>query len=150
MLSAFAARPLVELKQRDKSRIESILLHGDQLLVGLSTGSLRIYRVNENASTDLLREYEMYSRYKIDQLAIFKEANILISLSNALCSLHDLSTYDIQEQLTKTRGATLFAVTSNILNEDNVPVLVSKLAVAVKRRLLLWTWHDGEMSVEPL
>ena len=149
MLSAFAARPLVDLKQRDKSKIESILLHGDQLLVGLSTGSLRIYRVNEDAPTELLREYEKFSKYKVDQLAIFKEANVLISLSNALCSLHDLSTYDLQEQLGKTKGATLFAVTSNIVNDDNVPVLVSKLAVAVKRRLVLWTWHDGESSGEP-
>lgn len=28
MLSAFTARPIVELKQRDKSRIESILAYG--------------------------------------------------------------------------------------------------------------------------
>jgi hypothetical protein len=28
MLSAFTARPIVELKQRDRSRIESILAYG--------------------------------------------------------------------------------------------------------------------------
>jgi hypothetical protein len=28
MLSAFTAKPIVELKQRDKSRIESILAYG--------------------------------------------------------------------------------------------------------------------------
>jgi hypothetical protein len=28
MLSAFTARPMVELKQRDKSKIESILAYG--------------------------------------------------------------------------------------------------------------------------
>lgn len=28
MLSAFTARPLVELKQRDKSKIESVLSYG--------------------------------------------------------------------------------------------------------------------------
>lgn len=47
MLSAFTARPLVELKQRDKSKIESVLAYGDRLLVGLNNGNLRIYRVNE-------------------------------------------------------------------------------------------------------
>lgn len=31
MLSAFSARPIVELKQRDKSKIESILAYGMQL-----------------------------------------------------------------------------------------------------------------------
>jgi hypothetical protein len=30
MLSAFTARPIVELKQRDKSKIESILAYGTQ------------------------------------------------------------------------------------------------------------------------
>lgn len=137
MLAAFTARPIVELKQRDRSKIESILAYGDRLLVGLNNGSLRVYRINEvprdedeqqqqqqqeqqerleqhvaaetgspnstrdndtrgrSASvvsvpqspppkikpTDLLREQEKFSRYKIEQLAIIKEAKLLISLS---------------------------------------------------------------------
>ena len=170
MLSAFIARPIVELKQRDKSKIEAILAHGDRLLVGLSTGSLRIYRVNEEQkagaedskdgngkeedangakSAELLREQEKFSKYKIDQLAVIREANILISLSNASVSIHDLGSYELQEQLTKTKGATAFAVTSYIVKDDEgVPGIVSRLAVAVKRRLLLWTWHDMELSSE--
>lgn len=174
MLSAFTAQPIVELRQRDKSKIESILSHSDQLLVGLNTGSLRIYRVTNppsrssetqdsitdqaphDASTnppppqtsELLREYEKFSRYKIDQLAVFREANILISLSNSLVSIHDLGTYELNEQLTKTKGASSFAATSNIVKDTTtgVPTLVSRLAVAVKRRLLLWSWHDGELD----
>jgi hypothetical protein len=31
MLSAFAARPIIELKQRDKSKIETILAYGTSL-----------------------------------------------------------------------------------------------------------------------
>ncbi|PGH14766.1 hypothetical protein AJ80_05810 [Polytolypa hystricis UAMH7299] len=186
MLSAFTARPLVELRPRDKSKIESILTYGDRLLVGLNTGSLRVYRVNEisdeqdgdhggeeqtqeqeqsrqtenaeNAEsappasnikpTDLLREQEKFSRYKIEQLAIIKEANILVSLSNGHVSIHDLQTYELQEQLTKTRGASAFAVTSNIVKDPvtGVPSIVSRLAVAVKRKLLLWTWQDMELD----
>ena len=157
MLSAFKAQPLVELKQRDKSKIESILSHSDQLLVGTNTGSLRIYRVSnpseedaqdESKPSELLREYEKFSKYKVDQLAIFREANILISLSNNLVSIHDLGSYELQEQLTRTKGATTFAVTSNIVKDaqTSVPTLVSRLAVAVKRRILLWEWHDGELA----
>ena len=154
MLSAFKAQPIVELKQRDKSKIESILSHSDQLLVGLNTGSLRIYRVNNSSEEDdskpseLLREHEKFSKYKIDQLAIFREANILISLSNNLVSIHDLQSYELQEQLTRTKGATTFAVTSNIVKDaqTSVPTLVSRLVVAVKRRILLWEWHDGELA----
>jgi hypothetical protein len=185
MLSAFKPRPLVELKQRDKSKIESILAYGDRLLVGLNNGSLRVYRVNEavepaardgegngnghapeNAakdesqqhqqqqelstvkSVDLLREQEKFTRYKAEQLAFIKEANILVVLSGGYVSLHDLQSYELQEQLAKTKGARTFAVTSNVINdvETDLPSIVSRLAVAVKRKILLWTWKDMELA----
>jgi hypothetical protein len=143
------------------------------LLVGLNTGSLRIYRVNEipdekqngNAKTDdnppsrpssssvlkpvdLLREVEKFSARSIDQLAILKEANILISLSNSYVSIHDLQSYTLQEQLAKTKSATTFAVTSNIVKDSatGIPEIISRLAVAVKRRLILWSWHESELE----
>jgi len=141
---------------------------GDRLLVGLNTGSLRIYRVLESISdsgfvatgesttpsqpatkpVELLREQEKFSKYKIEQLAIIKEVNILISLSNGYVSIHDLQTYELLETLTKTKGASAFAVTSNVVKDTStsVPSIVSRLAVAVKRRLLLWSWHDSELS----
>ncbi|KAJ5038022.1 uncharacterized protein L3040_006895 [Drepanopeziza brunnea f. sp. 'multigermtubi'] len=179
MLSAFTARPIVELRQRDKFKIESILAYGDRLLVGLSTGSLKVYRVNEvpeengklNGSTrpdakaedkppsrptsssaakpvDLLREVEKFSTRAIDQLAIIKEANVLISLSNSYIWIHDLQAYTLQEQLTKTKSASTFAVTSNIVKDSatGIPEIISRLAVAVKRRLLLWSWHESELE----
>jgi Vam6/Vps39-like protein vacuolar protein sorting-associated protein 39 len=165
MLSAFNAQPIVELKQRDKSKIECILAHSDQLLVGLSTGSLRIYVVKEpqtprdhdtnteetsarTKQSELLREYEKFAKYKIEQLAIFREANVLISLSGGLISLHELSSYELQEQLSRSKGASSFAVTSNVVHDPqtSVPTLISRLAVAVKRRILLWEWHDGELT----
>ncbi|KAK0100762.1 Vacuolar morphogenesis protein 6 [Cadophora gregata] len=183
MLSAFTARPIVELRQRDKFKIESILAYGDRLLVGLSTGSLRIYRVNElpeesakqNGSAkpdaksddkppsrptsssapkpvDLLREVEKFSTRAIDQLAIIKEANVLISLSNSYISIHDLGSYTLQEQLVKTKSASTFAVTSNIVKDSatGIPEIISRLAVAVKRRLLLWSWHESELEHDVL
>lgn len=157
MLSAFAAEPIVELKQRDKSKIESILLHGDNLLVGVTTGSLRVYRTNTategqsevslSKPAELLREYEKFSKSRIEQFAIFREANILISLSGGLVSIHELGTYTLQDTLTKTKGATLFAATSNIVQDSttNVNTIVSRLAVAVRRKVVLWSWHDGEL-----
>ncbi|MCJ1312918.1 Vacuolar morphogenesis protein 6 [Agyrium rufum] len=165
MLSAFTARPIVELKQRDKSRIESVLVYGDRLLVGLSTGSLRVYRViepdqsleNEGdgdgtsskaKAVELLQEHEKFSKHKIEQLARIKEANLAIALSNGFVSFYDLQTFQLQETLAKTKGASAFAVTSDIVKDAStgVPSIVSRLAVAVKRRLLLWSWHDSELS----
>ncbi|KAI2622257.1 SPX domain-containing protein [Xylaria nigripes] len=187
MLSAFTARPIIELKQRDKSKIEAILAYGDRVLVGLNTGALRVYRLNElpvppnapssNSSTsslpskqnarshsrdnsqakplsipatkptDLLREVEKFSVRAIEQLAIIKEANTLVSLSNYHISLHDLHSYELIETIPRTKNATCFAVTSNIVKDSatGIPEIISRLAVAVKRRLLLWSWHESEL-----
>lgn len=134
---------------------------------------MRVYRVNEvpeekqngsakaddkptsrpSSSTtpkpvDLLREVEKFSTKTIEQFAIIKEANTLISLSNYYVSIHDLQSYTLQEQLIKTKGASTFAVTSNIVKDSatGIPEIISRLAVAVKRRLLLWSWHEMELS----
>ena len=173
MLTAFTARPLIELKQRDKSKVESILTYGNRLLVGLSTGTLRVYRINEEevrehrsdpTSTgerpssparqqpvaELLREIEKFARRAIEQLAVIKEANLLVCLSDGYVSTHDLQheNYQQLEQLSQTKGASTFAVTSNIVKDasSGVPSIVSRLAVAVKRKLLLWSWQDTELS----
>ncbi|KAH6620933.1 hypothetical protein B0J18DRAFT_211147 [Chaetomium sp. MPI-SDFR-AT-0129] len=190
MLSAFTARPIIELKQRDKSKIECILAYGDRVFVGLNTGALRIYRVNDPPTpsdpksthnrpvdaqavtettestpstsqdgqlpatpaakpTDLLREVEKFSTRAIEQLAIIKEASTLVSLSNSAVSFHDLQTFEpIEAPLSRTKSASTFAVTSNIVNDPatGIPEIISRLAVSVKRRLLLWSWHESELS----
>lgn len=185
MLSAFTARPIIEFRQRDKSRIESILAYGDRILVGLNSGALRVYRLNELPAhqqdetlpladaepqskssvpnsdlpvsqsspakpTDLLREVEKFSTRAIDQLAIIKEANVIISLSNYHISLYDLQNYEHIETLNRTKNASCFAVTSNIVKDPDtgIPEIISRLAVAVKRRLLLWKWHESELHHE--
>jgi hypothetical protein len=140
----------------------------------LNTGSLRIYRVNElpqetgnqngtktdgqptsrpnssatPKSVDLLRELEKFSSKPVEQLARIKEASVLVSLSNYYVSLHDLHSYTLLEQLPKTKNATTFAVTSNIVKDSStgIPEIISRLAVVVKRRLLLWLWHESELS----
>ena len=144
------------------------------MLVGLNTGALRIYRVNETTEgdeqtaqngdlndgeqhdeqtpkakpVDLLREEDKFSRRPVQQLAIIKEASILLSLSDNHVSVHDLQTYALQERLERTKGATTFAVTSNIVKDPDtgIPTIVSRLAVAVKRKIVLWTWQDMELN----
>jgi Vam6/Vps39-like protein vacuolar protein sorting-associated protein 39 len=194
MLCAFTARPIIELRARDKSKIESILAYGDRVFVGLNTGALRVYRLNElpplaasskptngiavpaspaqlsssapskttddarpSSSqkavkpTELLRESEKFSTRAVEQLAIIKEANIIVSLSNYAVSLHDLQNLEpVQAPLAGTKNASLFAVTSNVVEDaaSGIPEMISRLAVAVKRRLLLWTWHESELREE--
>jgi len=98
--------------------------------------------------TDLMREVERFSTRAIEQLAIIKDANTIVSLSNYHVSFHDLKTYELIETLNRTKNATCFASTSNIVKDPDtgVPEIVSRLAVAVKRKLLLWSWLESELS----
>ncbi|EPQ61498.1 Bgt-2586 [Blumeria graminis f. sp. tritici] len=164
MISAFTACPIIELKAKDKSKIESILAYGDRLIVGLSTGNLQIYRVNEtednhdpkegtksnsdSRSVHLLREVEKFSTRSIEQLALIKESNVLISMSNSYVSIHDLHSCTLLEHLIRTKGASNFAITSNIVKDSStgIPEIISRLAVSVKRKLLLWSWHESELE----
>lgn len=67
-----------------------------------------------------------------------------MSLSDGLVHIHNLDDYTLNETLNKTRGASTLAVTSAIERDDNgIPTIVSRLAVGVKRRLLLYSWEDG-------
>jgi hypothetical protein len=72
-----------------------------------------------------------------------------VSLSNYAVSLHDLQTFEpIEAPLPRTKNASTFAVTSNIVKDPatGIPEIISRLAVSVKRRLLLWSWHESELS----
>ncbi|KAF2478979.1 vacuolar sorting protein 39 domain 2-domain-containing protein [Neohortaea acidophila] len=166
MLTAFKAQAIHELKPKDRAKIESLLAYGDRLLVGLNTGWLKVYRVNETSIADhpadnadvpppspsktkaieLLRDVEKFSKKPIQQLAIIKEVNVLVSLSDAYVSLHDLQTYELVDKLERSKGATCFTVTSNVVKDPDtgVPGLVSRLAVGAKRRIVCWTWQDME------
>ena len=84
---------------------------------------------------------------RIEQLAVIKEAGLLVVLADSVVSLHDLNTLELQEQLTKTKGATGFAITSNVEKDaDGVPTIVSRVAISVKRKILIYSWNDAEVQ----
>lgn len=72
-----------------------------------------------------------------------------MSLSNYAVSLHNIKTFEpIEAPLARTKNASTFAVTSNIVKDPTtgIPEFISRLAVSVKRRLLLWSWRETELS----
>ncbi|KAF3942508.1 hypothetical protein ABW19_dt0207466 [Dactylella cylindrospora] len=151
MLTAFHARSVKELGPKDKSRQECILAYGDKLLVGLNNGTLRIYRVSNPASPtdpidiECLREVENFTKRPINQMGCIKESAIIVILADSYVSTYDMSTYEKMETLPKTKGATLFALASGVERDiAGVPSVVSRLAVVVRRKLLLYLWKDGE------
>lgn len=124
-------------------------ISGDKLILGLSTGALRVYRVNSpdspDVSLELLQTVETFARRKIEILACIKEAGILVSLSDGNVHIHDLADFSLVETLGKARGASALAVTSNVERdpETQIPSIVSKLAIGVRRKLLMYSWDDG-------
>lgn len=99
-------------------------------------------------SIELLREESKFSRKPIQQLAIVKEASMLIALSDSHVAFYDLETYALSERLDKTKGALCFTTSRSIDrdHETGIPSIVSRMAVAVKRKIMLWTWQDSEMT----
>jgi Vam6/Vps39-like protein vacuolar protein sorting-associated protein 39 len=62
-----------------------------------------------------------------------------------------LNTFELQRQLAKTRGANIFAIDTHIeISEDEgsngIPMIVTRLAVGVKKKLLVFTWRDTEFT----
>ncbi|KAI9478472.1 MAG: CNH domain-containing protein [Benjaminiella poitrasii] len=136
------------------SRIESIFAHGDRLLIGTGVGHLLVYDIKEPLVADdnevpevtLVQTIKTFSKRPIEQLDIIKEIDVLVSLSDGLVSLHDLRTFELRMALGKTKGANLFAIQTMVemTPEEQIPVLTTRLAVAVRKKLLVFVWKDTE------
>ncbi|KAI9311094.1 CNH domain-containing protein [Dichotomocladium elegans] len=135
------------------NRIESIFAHGDRLLIGTGVGQLLVYDIKEPLVADdnevpevtLVDTIKNFSKRPIEQLDIIKEIDVLVSLADGLVSLHDLRTFELRMALGKTKGANLFTIQTMVEHsEDQIPVLTTRLAVAVRKKLLVFVWKDTE------
>ncbi|KAG0231170.1 Vacuolar morphogenesis protein 6 [Actinomortierella wolfii] len=119
-------------------KIESIFAQG------ILTRKRRLAGQDEAISVTLLETLKTFSRKAIEQIDIIKAVGVLVSLSDGYVNLHDLHTYTLRTQLAKTRGANLFSVFSRIEIQDMIPQVVTRLAVAVRRKIVVFSWHDAE------
>ncbi|GAC76098.1 hypothetical protein PANT_19d00111 [Moesziomyces antarcticus T-34] len=115
MHTAFDCAPLLT---GIKARPEAITTHAGKLYIGSSTGSLAVYKTHPASPTasgsEPVQHAPNFARRQIDQLGVVKEANVLVSLSDACVALHDLSTLELRTQLTQTKGATTFGIDTSI------------------------------------
>lgn len=115
MHTAFDCAPLLT---GIKPRPEAITTHAGKLYIGSSTGSLAVYKTHPASPTasgsEPVQHASNFARRQIDQLGVVKEANVLVSLSDACVALHDLSTLELRTQLTQTKGATTFGIDTSI------------------------------------
>lgn len=57
-----------------------------------------------------------------------------------------MRSYELRMTLGKTKGADLFTIQTlvEMNEEDGIPMLMTRLAVAVRKKLLIFVWKDTE------
>ncbi|XP_021925898.1 vam6/Vps39-like protein isoform X1 [Zootermopsis nevadensis] len=132
-------------------QIESITAYDDNLLVGTHQGHLLMYSVgcrngDQKPDVQLLRYNKNFSKKPIQQLAVVPEYQLLISLSDNVICVHDMTivNFPTVTVVQRTRGATLFTLDikkhTSLTGETSVLV---RMCVAVKRKLQLFYWKNN-------
>ncbi|KAJ2664875.1 Vacuolar morphogenesis protein 6 [Coemansia sp. RSA 1200] len=146
MRNAFTVRAV--LKQLPV-RIESATAYGDRLLLGTVNGALLVYQVTEPTgdklpTLSLIDTKKSFARKAIEYLGVIKEAGVLVCLADNLVTLYDLHTLSNATPLNNTKGAHIIATHTAVDRVDNIPTLVSKVAVYGKRRIVVLEWRNAE------
>ncbi|KAG8910095.1 Vacuolar morphogenesis protein 6, partial [Tulasnella sp. 408] len=94
-------------------------------------------------------------RRAIEQLGYVKDVNSLVVLTDGVVTLYPSPTFAPPTLLTQAKGAMSFGIDTSIQysNEasdpasnagQGVPSVVTRLAVGCKRKIVIYTWKDGE------
>ncbi|KAF5379787.1 hypothetical protein D9615_005708 [Tricholomella constricta] len=147
-----------------KEKIDALTVQGDRLYVGTSTGNLYIYRVEDTNSEEAITLVEIkksLARRSIEQLGFIRDINSLVVLSEAGVTLFPLPTLSPPTPLVKAKAAFSFAVHSEIQHVEldikpdyssgsefvkpkPIPTLVTQLLVGCRRKVVIYSWRDGE------
>ncbi|KAG8694933.1 Vacuolar morphogenesis protein 6 [Ceratobasidium sp. 395] len=146
-----------------KDRVEALVTSGDKVYLGTNTGTLYVYDVervegNDEPNLTLKETRRSLVKRQIDQLAVLKDINSLVVLSDSVITLFPLSTLSPPTVLAPTRNASVFAIDTSVQYEladgslatptqsesRGIATVVTVLAVGCKRKIVLFRWHDGE------
>ncbi|KAM5530078.1 hypothetical protein V8D89_016261 [Ganoderma adspersum] len=145
-----------------KERAECLAVHADRLYIGTSTGTLHVYAFGDtsDAPVELVETRKALCRRSIDQLAYIKDVNSLLVLSETQLTLFPSPAFALPTPLVKTKGALCFALNTGVEYLDGdavvhsspgtpgkgkgVPAVITKLAVGCRRKIVLYSWKDGE------
>jgi len=146
-----------------KERPEALLVEGDKLLIGTSGGNLHVHVLEpqdegerqEGSSTFRLSK----APKSIEALGYMKDISSLVVLMDGSVSLLAFPLQNAAPKpriLPQTKGALCFAVHSTVVrfndeggeimqNETSgIPSVVSCLVVGLRRKIVIYTWKDGE------
>lgn len=147
-----------------KERIESATVQGGKLYLGTSVGSIHVYNIaTEHSDEQYDAELDVkksVSRKPIEQMVYVSDVASLAVLSDGIVTLYPVPSFTPPTPLPKTKTALSLAYYSAIENEEtprapsptsgktavnpSIPVAVTYLAVGCRRKLVVYSWRDGE------
>lgn len=114
------------------------------MYIGTATGVLLIYDLNEDFSgAQLVCSKKNFSKFAIEQLEIIPELSLMICLSGGYVSIYEADSLNLMTVLV-SGGATRFAVYRNVELIDQIPTLVTKVAIGARKKLLFYGWKDSQ------
>nr|CAG4640626.1 EOG090X0131 [Eulimnadia texana] len=148
----------VPILERLPLHIECIAAYDDYLLVGTRQGHLLMYSIQQGVSStagrstcevQLLRSNKYFSKKPVMQLDVVPEHQILVSLSDNMVSVHDVSVVNFPfiTLVQKSKGATCFALdVQRQVSLTGEMAVVVRLCVVVKRKLQLYYWKNRDFQ----
>lgn len=148
-----------------KEKVDSLALKDDRLYLGTATGNLHVYSREASGSHEpqlnLVEVRKNLTRRSIEQLGFIKDINSLVILSEATVTLFPLPTFAPPTPLAKAKNALSFATYSCTRRSESddgqkdgaeesrktiqsVPILSTLLLVGCRRKVVLYSWKDGE------
>ncbi|KAJ1921015.1 Vacuolar morphogenesis protein 6 [Mycoemilia scoparia] len=100
----------------------------------------------DGVSVRLIDTKKSFANQAIRQLEVIREAGLLVSLAEDVVTLYSLQTYTQKMLLKSTKGAQMMTVYTGVDHVDGIPVIVSKLAVIVKKKLIVFEWRDAQFT----
>ncbi|KAI5122751.1 hypothetical protein M0805_009834 [Coniferiporia weirii] len=148
-----------------KERIDSLIVQGDRLFIGTGLGNLHVYSVDQDEDYNYkasLVTTKSLSKKPIECVGYIKDINSVVALSDSSVTLYPLPDLVPPTPLPQARKAFSFAVNSTIENVSSdgnvqsfddsatpgqsmdVPTVVTYLVVGSQRKLVVYSWRDGE------
>ncbi|OUM60335.1 hypothetical protein PIROE2DRAFT_13918, partial [Piromyces sp. E2] len=141
----------------------------NKLLAGTKDGILLIYEINENDESffvNLVDSRKDFTKKEIKALYAIKEINILLCLSDTQLFAYNLETFQFLTHISKLQGISLMDLyntnkkekeilhnfhdntnnNNNNINENTNNKLIIKIAVAIKKKLVILQWNQDSFE----
>ncbi|KAH7873389.1 uncharacterized protein C8R40DRAFT_1161652 [Lentinula edodes] len=140
-----------------KEKIDSLLVQGDRTYLGTATGNLHVYSHDPSGDLTLVEVKKSLTKRSIEQLGFIKDVNSVVTLSETTVTLFPLPSFSPPTILSAAKAAFSFTIhsytyrgESELQGQDEftkpapIPVLMTYLLVGCRRKVVIYSWKDGE------